>query len=209
MDSKCVCDTRLAIKCRKHATKFMRNFNETHTESNVLYEYTLKYIHTYTYTYMHSYILGWPMNASRCMTPPQNGDSKRLPRTRNGMKCTKQVSHVASRRGPCHKGTSRRPAWLPGAINAASACYQTCGLLAPGSVSGSGSAFGSFFGFGCDSLTPTSTRKGTGYRVAEVDSRGGGRSNSAKSGRICNGGQCGKQPQRSLAKQRRRLKRGS
>lgn len=51
MDSKCVCDTQPAIKCHKHATKFMRNFNETQTGSNVLYQYTLMYIQANTHTH--------------------------------------------------------------------------------------------------------------------------------------------------------------
>lgn len=56
MDSKCVCDTRLAIKRREHATKFMRNFNETQTDEVAhTHTHTEKYKQAHSHTYTRVY----------------------------------------------------------------------------------------------------------------------------------------------------------
>lgn len=68
MDSKCVCDTRLAIKRREHATKFMRNFNETQTDE-VAHTHTQRNTNKHTHTHMHRSILA-NERAARCITPP-------------------------------------------------------------------------------------------------------------------------------------------
>lgn len=147
MDSKCVCDTRLAIKRREHATKFMRNFNETQTDEAA---------HTHTHTNgerereierKHTH-LSWPMNVPHvAWLHLKNGEHTKLQRARkrnefpvSGREHWAGLGYTESVAGPA-VGTGRLlrpapctlyPAWLPGAINAANACYQNfCAALCP------------------------------------------------------------------------------